>query len=280
MTLQRGTGCCTPQSPWSTKLAGPDPGSASLSGLAFTVANPCGATVAPVTFVQTPLQTIARWSGCVGDTSAPGNLVLVQGHVQAITEERNSTSPRPNLGSDCLPNSRTTEPHVKLAITSCGKPGPVIIDADSSIVVPAGPITIDVLAPIGWGEGIIPTSEGEGLPWTDVTLKVSACPCSCGYTPCGWLTAWGVDDIAALIGTRVLVRPRRARRLQMTGATAAGGTQNIGLIHSWDAAGTRLFGQTLFQGGFPLTLDVGGIPYVIPQSIALVSSFNMRWTIE
>ncbi len=280
MTLRRGTGCCTAQQPWSTRIAGFNPQSgAAQFGLLFSTDNPCGALQDDTLFEQTPLEVVAIWEGCVGDAECPGQLVHVQGHVQAISTDRGSATPRPNLGTDCLANMRTSEPLLKLAITSCGKPGPTFIDSDSSLVVPAGPLVIKVMAPTTWGEGISPP-EAEATPWTDVSLKVTACPIRQGHPPPGYLTEWGFADIAAAIDTRMLVRPRRARHLQMTGATLAGGTQNIGLVHAMDDAGAVIFGQTLFQGGFPLTLDVGAIPYVAPVSIALVSKFTMRWTIE
>lgn len=280
MSLRRGTGCCTPQQPWSTRIAGPNPQSgAAQFGLLFSVDNPCGALQDDTLLEETPLAVVAVWEGCIGDPSSPGQLALIQGHVQAINSTRSSSTPRPNLGTDCLANVRTTEPLLKLAITSCGKAGPTFIDSDSALVVPAGPAVIKVLAPTGWGEGISPPTAEAG-PWTDVSLKVSACPCNCGFNPKGNLTEWGFVDILADAADRVLVRPRRARQLQMQGATAAGGTQNIGLQHAFDEAGAVIFGQTLFQGGFPFSLEVGGIPYVVPVSIAGVSQFTMRWTIE
>jgi hypothetical protein len=94
----------------------------------------------------------------------------------------------------------------------------VIIDADSELVIPAGPFTIEVLAPADWFP--VPGESGSvETELCDVTLRVTACPCDCGYHPQGRLTeAWTQDEA---FETMPLVRPRRSRIVTAYGQSAA-----------------------------------------------------------
>lgn len=229
-SIPEARGCCTPQSPWTSRLVGP----AVLGpqeGLANFVVSPvvgdetefpCGAmiegtwhnTAPPVTV---GLQPFAEWSGCVGDPSKPGALVLVRGHVRALQQ---NGIVRPSMGG-CMPGVRSRVAQLKLGITACGMPGPVFIDLDSELVIPAGPCTIQVFGTPLWSQNAPKQDSVEDVNlWVD--LAVTACPCDCGYHPQGRLTWYMQQDFANTPDDgATLVVPRRARRVNATGLRGA-----------------------------------------------------------
>lgn len=211
-------GECSVQTPLVWTLGGPARGiGEEAGGLVFTPTFPCGVEVSSTGVIGAPLRRIGNWQGNVGDPSCPGALALVKGHVQA---RQFAARPDPLTGFDafgpCDPQT-SFEPQVKLAISSTGMPGWTLFDSDSAIIVPAGHVTLWVFAPVTWQSlGRRPSTVPES--WVEVALKVSACPCDCGYTPEGQLTEWLpiVGELIAPIADRMLIKPQRARTLEVS----------------------------------------------------------------
>lgn len=243
----QGEGFCLPHHPWVVRVAGPplnENHPSSLTGLIFTPSFPCGATIDNAGVDSNAINaliTVARYGGCAGGTEVPrcidgmpvvdertgrpvfdriyrdGELVLIRGTVSALQGEHNPADVARSWGS-CDRNVQPSTLEVKLAVRACGLPEPVIIDADSEVVIPAGPFTIDVLAPHDWFP--VPGLSGSvETRLNDVTLRVTACPCDCSYHPQGRLTeAWTQDEN---FEPMPLVRPRRSKLVTAFGRAAA-----------------------------------------------------------
>jgi hypothetical protein len=294
----QGEGCCLPHRPWVVRLGGSPVAvgnPSSFNGVVFTPENPCGATVdAPIT-TQTPLVVIARYGGCVGARQRPGcplvdrdgqpvtedyyedgDMALVRSSILGLQGDHNPAV-RPPFNS-CTPGVQSSAPEVKLSIKACGMPEAVIIDSDSELVVPAGPITIDVLTPEDWfvGQGPEGSVETTNL---DCDLRVTACPCSCAYVPHGVLTEFLQVD-AANLERFILVRPRRARALSVSNTVAGSGASQNGLVQYHLQNNPAAFGATLFQGGFPLTVEpFGAAPFLSISPPAGIADHILRWAI-
>lgn len=318
--IHPGEGFCQPSHPWTVRPSGPPVISGnvdSFNGVVFTPANPCGATIDERHTTETPLRVLARWGGCVGgrmvpvldpcgdpipllddegeplvdelggavfrmrELIEPGDLVLVRGTVVALTSEHNPAEV-PALNS-CNEDTASAVPELKLAIRACGQPEPTIIDADSELVVPAGPITIELLGPDNWIVGRPPEGSVE-TPWTDAMVRVTACPCTCAYHPDGVLSEWLDLDASDPVPPAgfMLVRPRRARGLSGSSViTATGATQNTSIRWSSDAGGGEWVGFQLLQAGFPFQIEsVGSFPFLAVFPPAGIVRTSLRWAVR
>lgn len=202
---------CSARDPLALTLGGPQ--REAVAGLVFTPDNPCGIELDAEGVETAPLVSLFRSTYCLGDIECPGARVLITGHVQARVRQGLAVPSTVTFAPFGGCTGASSEPLLKLAITPCGMSGPVIIDSDSEIVVPAGSTQIEVLGPADWHNmGQAPATEAG---WTDVSLKVSACPLDCCYCPEGFLTEWlRVMRVGEDSASRMLVRPRRARRMQ------------------------------------------------------------------
>lgn len=274
---------CLPQRPAMLRLGGPPP-DAARDGLIFTDDAPLGAEVSATELVRIPMITVARIGGCAGDPSCGGR-ALITAHVQSVISSR-AAGDNPLVFGESLDNVATSAPRVKLAVTSCGVPGPVIIDSDSALVVPAGPVQIRVLVPGPDLAGAGAWQVGGAVPsgfedWNDVVLKIAICPMiGDAFWPKGVLTEWLEFSDATTLPNRVLLRPRRARTLAAHAVTAAFATSNVLVVHLADDRNTPI-GANTFQAGFPLTEQpLGAAPWVTPISPAGLITATLRWGIE
>lgn len=274
-------GFCTPQHPLTFRIGGP-PLDDATDGLLFTNDFPCGTEVTATELVRTPMSVIAA-SGdlCLGDTTCPGSRTLITAHVMSLDRDREVGAGPPHLAG-CQANVATSELRVKLLITYCGQPGGVLIDSDSALVIPSGPAEIAVVAPAGWiPMGRIPTGASES--WTDVTIRVAACQMrGDAFWPKGHLTEYLQFSDATPQGSRVLIRPRRARRLAAAANTMALAATNVSVMYFREpTAGGVPIGFHTFQSGFPLSNEIfGAAPWVVPVSPAGLISASLRWEIE
>lgn len=206
---------CSNANPLHWTFGGPARGEGT--GLVFTPRAPCGIEVTALGAFGNPLRQIGWWEGKVGDPSCPGGLALIRGHMQAQQPEvRPDPLSRFRAFGPCEPQT-SSEPLVKLAVGADGFPGWVIFDSDSSILVPAGHITLRVFAPSTWATmGRTPTPVPAG--WTWAALKVYACPAPCGTVWPGELTEWLpiLGEAPSPIADRVLIRPQRAKMLEVS----------------------------------------------------------------
>lgn len=277
MSIGGRYGDCSRSRPLAVKLGGPA-SSEGLPGLAFTPDFPCGMTADATGLVRVALQRIRVWEGCLGDDCSA--LALIDAAVAARDRVVPAGQATPTSPDDCQVDSRTSEMSVKLAITACGWRYPVIIDSDSRVVVPVGPATIDVLAPVGFSQSS--QIVGAESDWTDVSIRVSGCPTSCCEVD-GALTEWlFVDpaDPASSLADRMVLRPRRAHTLQASAVDAAGAVVNVPVrFYDHGATSQPLGGHTL-QQGFPLAvLPIGAASYIelVPAAAATVM---LRWGIR
>jgi len=274
---------CLPQRPATLRLGGSPP-NAARDGLIFSDDAPLGAEVSATELLRIPMITVARIGGCAGDPSCGGR-ALITAHVQSVIRVVDAGEGPPVFG-ESLPNVATSAPRVKLAITSCGVPGPVIIDSDSALVVPTGPVQVRVLVPgpdlAGDGAWQVGGSVPVGFEsWNDVVLKIAICPMrDDAFWPKGVLTEWLEFSDATPLASRVLLRPRRARSLAAHAVTAAFATNNVLVVSLADDRTTPI-GANTFQAGFPLTADpFGAAPWVTPISPAGLITATLRWGIE
>jgi hypothetical protein len=293
--------CCEPSRPWVLMVGGPATSEEDL-GLAFTPAFPCGVEISAPGGETRPLRVIARWGGCIGDPNAgAGARALVTGSVASITTTRTGVITWRAIG-EC--EGETTQPRLKLKIKACGIPEPIIIDADSSIVVPAGPAVIELIGPSTW------TLQGSQTVdqqlWTDTTVRVSACPLTwirtveresfqqledgrtircveqipvgldSPWAPPGVLTEWWPIDPAGTAESRILLRPRRARRLLVSSSGIDAVT--VQMLHANAAA--PVFGAANFPALGQLLIDpFGAASHVGLQSVSATTIY-LRWGIE
>jgi hypothetical protein len=269
---------CNEQRPWVTTVHGPQ-ADEDRDGLIFSAEFPCGvetdATGEAVN--MQPLVELDAATGCVGGL-CPGDMVLVRGHVQA----RNRVAGVGRERFQSIPGCEgvSAHPRIKLAVRSCGWRGPIIIDSDSAVVVPAGQVDIQVLGPNNWSRGAIDVDVPEQA-WTDVSVRVSVCPTTC----CSWegvLTEYATIDVADPTPL-MLVRPRRADALIISAATAVGGPMNATVI--WlpdvDAPVTDNLGATTFQSTFPVLYSpVGAAAALTVAPAAGIARMSARWRIR
>lgn len=281
---------CPGTNAWTLRIGGPQPDE-NRTSLLFTPQNPCGVERDP-TFdptLNSPLVRIATARFCLGDGCDPTRMVLIRGHVQSLDSIRGPGVIDPRTIDSC--DGASSAPRVKLEVWPCGWPGGVIIDSDSEIVVPAGDTSINVLAPGpnpsggggpnagGWIRGRTTLTDAVG--WTDVTLRIAACPIDC-YVPPGVLTEWAAQVIDTTpVADRILVRPRRARRLELNTRDALGVATATQVDLLQDTAGATIsLGSILFPTG-PATVNMFGAA----QAIVLVGSgagtfAYIRWEIR
>lgn len=263
---------CNEQRPWVTLLAGPQAGEDRVN-LLFDQADPCGVETDATGATRFPLIELDAATGCVGG-GRPGDMVLVRGHVQS----RNRTVAAGRVKPEGVPSCDgvSAHPRLKLRVSSCGWRGPIIIDADSAIVVPAGDIDVAIIGPNDWSRGAQVVELSDTL-WTDASVRVSVCPTTC----CSWegaLTEWSTLDIATP-EVPILVRPRRADAVQVNGATALGAAQNV--VVQWLDGEGNVKSATVHATSvlFPLQ-PVGSFPLLRPQSTVGVLSASLRWRIR
>lgn len=209
-------GKCTSAEPLVIPLGGPLADEDRL-GLVFTPTRPCGVEVGPTVATLNPLVLLYTWTECVGEPDCPGAMVLLRASVQRLVSQRSGDLRSQHI-SGC--EGETAEPRVKLKIQACGNQGPVWIDSDSQIVIPAGLCTIEVWGPNNWH--LMGRFTTGSVTWTDVWLKITACPLDC-YAPSGVLTTWlrYTEPAWAAIADRVFLRPRRARGLLVNAVNEA-----------------------------------------------------------
>jgi hypothetical protein len=287
-----GSGHCTPGSPFVVNLQGPPADEDRLS-LVFSPAFPCGVEIGATPATLAPLIKLAQWSGCLGDTDCPGQMVVVRSSVQRLIQSLPAEERR-RVGhiSEC--EGDTAEPRVKIEITHCGNAAPVWIDSDSSIVVPAGPAVIQI-----WGPG--PDAAGAGAwvadravdieladtAWADVWVKITGCPCTCD-DPNGILTTWlnYSEPAWAAIADRVFLRPRRARKMGINSVNSGTGVAVNQSVLFWGQdpsaglGGTQM-GAALFSGNTPPFFYTGAWSHyemALPAAGATNSTIH-RWVI-
>jgi len=248
-------------------------------GLIFDVANPCGLEVNAARSDVAPLRRVTLWRGCLQYTGAPGERVTVSGHV--LSRSRDGIGPGRITWSPldpCGPGVVSSAPRIKLAVSSCGVPGEVIIDSDSQISVPAGEVTIDALIPAGStaagagrddGWQVLGTVELDSpQTFEEVQLIVRACPPSNEWTPGGVLTEWMPLDFEVPDG-RVLVRPRRARSLAVQASDVGVPFAPRAVTVEWRQTLTRGIGATTFAAASQQIVDPwGAAPFlrVLPSA--------------
>jgi hypothetical protein len=276
---------CPGTDAWTLRIGGPQPDE-DRNSLLFTPTFPCGVerSVAFNADDDAPLVRIATGKFCLGDECDPTRLVLLRGHVQAIDSQRGPGVIDP-LNIDACEGA-SAAPRVKIEVWPCGWPGGVIIDSDSEIVVPAGDTSINVLAPGprvggvlagtgGWVRGR--TTLADTTSWTDVTLRIAACPLDC-YVPPGVLSEWfiGIDDTTD-VADRILIRPRRARRLELGGIAAAA----IETFLLQDLAGALPAMGRVVWPTTPTTLNItGAFQSLIVTGQAAGTAGFMRWEVR
>lgn len=277
-----GTGdCCERQSPWTVLLGGP--AGEDDVGLAFTPNFPAGVELNAVGVPTTPLRTLARWSGTIGQRwnpqtcqwdCAPGSRAIITGSVAAAF--RSVVAGAVQFLTPPLDGGPAAAPRVKLQWAGCAGLPPVIFDSDSVLVVPAGPCTIDVLGPAPWAV-MGRLSTATPVTWWDVVLKVLACPLEGCWCPEGELTEWlPVDIEGGIVALRELVRPRRARRLAACFVNAPGGVI-AGLVEWRHFPGGPAIGATTFAATSQQTADpFGAAPYLSVTPAATGTAY-LRW---
>jgi hypothetical protein len=231
------------------------------------------AGVPPASLLQSPqfpmggtvglgsLIVIQRWQGIVG---APGDKVMVSGQVLARVIDR-AAGPTPAAVfeldgpstaagvsiTDATVGLQTAAVPVKLRIRKCKVPdGGVLIDSDSHIVMDGGTeLEVAVMAPFGWVA--IPPLSNAPPPVEDglyVNVNVTVCPLRCCWPPTGTLTWYDTTPVDG----DVIVRPNRARRLQVWGPVPAG-TVWRGHTDSQLSGIDQQLGDQQLNGGFTNT---------------------------
>jgi len=239
-------------------------------GLAFTPGRPCGTELDASGVELARLRTVATWSGQVGG-SAPGDLVVVRGDVQARTLAAVAIGSTFTAFGSCEPQA-SSEPVVKLALASNGE-GFTVIDSDTAVVMPAGCLVLNVLAPEDWR--LLGRRDNIG-PWTDVVLRVSVCPYR-GDTPDGTLTEWfpfqGQDPIAQ--AARMMLRPRRAVGVEVSSQ----GPAALTVFGTNNADGTLPLASTLLQPLQVQYFERWGAPYMGIDANQQTTA-HIRWVIR
>lgn len=269
---------CKTGRPWTVLLGGPQPAEAQV-GLAFTEEFPCGVELDATGANVQPLQVLTSWSGRVGRFDAhgdgiPGELVLLQANVASF--DRTVVGPtRIEWRSIRACEGISSQPRVKLRIKQCGFPEPVIIDSDASMVMRAGLATIDVLAPYDWVEQhtITDVEAEDTVLWTDTRVRISACPYN-DHSPKAQLTEWVPYD-PATVSPPMLVRPRRARRLEVSTFGPAAVTVQAfqqGVAAPVSQTNAAPLGQVAFDpwGAMPLLRVISDQPHTA----------HLRWEID
>lgn len=251
------------------------------AGLVFDSDFPCGVEVTPagVGVAATALRRIKLWSGCLQFTGAPGERVMVIGHIMSRARAVGGEGIRPwDRFAPCDQNVQSAQPRMKLAITSCLVPGDVIIDADSAISMPAGNMEIDLLMPSDWA--VLGTFNITPGTFVSTQLIVRACPPINGWCPDGVLSEWLPLD-AEVPGARVLVRPRRARTLAVQAAGAAGPPFGpIAVNVEWRDTLTTAMAATTFTATTQQTVEPFGDAPFVGVNPAATGFAMLRWGIR
>lgn len=201
-----------------------------------------------------PWQLAAAWEGPV--PGCPGDKVEIGGHVRSLIVEQPVDLPNvlaPIVIDDASEEQFSALP-VKLRMTRCRFGGWTIIDSDCSLVFDAGEnIRVEAMMPASWF--IIPSTVviGEVALYQYVTLAVRVCPLKCCTLPSANLSYFATltDE------TGVVVRPRRARALQIFGPPGTGGSQ----WRWWNgdpAGGGNPLGEFTVNGGFVSAIIMPG----------------------
>lgn len=162
---------------------------AATAGADFAIEARAGGVTAPLRVMAQIAQQQA-----IGE---PGDVVLVQGHLQSQTASVQSTAEIRAIDIlDFPPRRPQHSPGVKLRIQRCSWPGWIYIDANSHLYVPGGePISIQLMAPEGWTQlpGATPIPE---IPFTAefVDVRVTACVARCCPTRRAQLTMYAPID--------------------------------------------------------------------------------------
>lgn len=266
------------------RIGGPAPDGVNRRSLVFTPTFPCGIERGPgfAAADDAPLVRIATMKVCVGDGCDPSRMVLIRGHVQAGDSTRGVGVIDPRTFDVC--EGASSAPRVKLEIQSCKWAGSVIIDSDSEIAVPSGDVSINVLAPGPNAAGLGAFVRGQTTiaaptPWQDVTLRIGACPLDC-YTPPGVLTEWiaGITDVVGSPQDRTLIRPRRARRLEMDNRDNAGAAATVQVDFFQELAAITSLGRVVFATT-PVTKNMVGAAQAI-QLLGVAAGVNTYITWE
>lgn len=222
------------------------------------------------------LREMGRWSGVVGRV---GDKVLVRGQVLATVIDRAAgavpeaffdidgpTTPAGIAAANVRTMAtQTTATPVKLRVRKAKFPNAaVLIDSDSFLVVDGGTeIEVAVMAPFTWVA--IPPLSGAEPPVEEglyVNVAFTVCPlaCCCPTLP-GTLTWYH----SAPADGQLIVRPNRARRLQVWGPVPAG---TVWRAHT-DSLGSGIdvqLGDQQLNGGFTNT-------DLLPASVAALELF-------
>lgn len=277
-------GTCSPRHPLVLPVGGPQYGEDEQS-LVFTPEYPCGVELNTSLANPRRLVKLAPWVGCVGERD---ERVVISASVQKLDSTRGPGQIAAVHVGSC--EGDAVEPRLKLRVMACGYAAPVWIDADSDLVVSAGPIEIDLFGPGGeagvrepwrvYGRRVLAFEE----EWTDVQVKIVACRAD-GYMPEGTLSEWlrNVDVPANPEDAIVLLRPRRARRLRINASTIAGATSNVSVRFLQESvAGSAPLGFATFQGGFSNAsgVDIPGSCTAIEIVPTAPTNVFVRWGIQ
>lgn len=270
--------------PGIVRMVGPFP-RATRPSLVFNPAFPCGvergSTFAAADDV--PLKRIATFGACIDPE--PGAKTLVRGTVLARARAVPAGELRPVAPRVCDADVQNSALQVKLRVAHCDDPVPVIIDADSAVVMPAGQIQIDVLVPgdvpadpFDWSTGVQQLAAPQTV--LDVLLRVSACPLRGCYCPDGQLTEYlqFIDTEAAI--NRILLRPQRARSLEIS--QVGQGSVNATFLRDLTGALAGL-GLVSFNSGNAIDyIRLAGASPAILLGLPAAGTSNVyvRWRIE
>lgn len=256
--------CPSDRHPFTALLAGIPPTARMLQSPAFPRGEADGVA----------LRVLASYVGPLG---CPGEKWLISGHLQsrfvAIGGAGVAPLPMQVIGND---EDQSAAFPVKLRIKRCGWPGEVIIDSDRTLVVDGtDEIEIEVIAPSTWL--LVPSTATVEVPNTFqyVNLYVTACECECGQPPPSWLTWW-----ANLTDLDAVVRPRRARRVQISTPNPGGAT-----FQWWNGNPATTNAQPLgtFQvnGGFVNTDSIPGAAshLQVTAGAGVATPFMFAWEV-
>lgn len=260
-------GVCTRAEPWVVFVGGPGytRQETLTDSLVLTEEHPCGEQ--RLLGVTTPLRRIASYVGCV---DAPTVLLTadVRSRTALVAAGRRSFDHLSGFESGV----QSSQPRLKLSVTSCGM-GPYLVDSDSSLVVPGGPISIDVLGPAPWVElGSANVPESDTL-WTETSLRITAFPAECCPCPSGVLTTWLYVPTGAPAPARIVARPRRARGLTVDAASEVGAPVDVAMLWLHETNGA-VIGSTDFMAVSQQTrAPFGAAPYAL---VGLTADETMR----
>jgi hypothetical protein len=190
--------------PLHVRVIGPAPTARNLQSPAFPEGESDGSGMVP----------IASWRGAL--EGPPGSFHWINGHVRSTIVEVLPILPLPDPPT--VPDDASCCMPLKLRYQRCGFPGWTIVDSDSGLCVLSNcECEVQIIAPPTW---IVLPSDfqvGEGFLWQLAEVWATACPLPIGHTRGSRLTWFGnlADD-------DILVRPRRAKTVQIFGPNAGG----------------------------------------------------------